>query len=222
MANQLVACVVDAQLECLRRAGQVVVEHGAVRGIVRDGLLGRDGSARKGIVVDAYRPLRLVQKRGGGLRALRGLSQRRDVVENPEGAPVGGDHEIIAVHGQIAHRSDGKIQLQRLPVVALVEGDFDAKLGAGVEELLLLRVFAHCQDELGRFEPRRDGIPALAIVARAIDIGGAVIEAMPLDRGVGDGGIEVRGFDEGDLAPGLNARRRHPNPSSCRRRGSGK
>src|SRR6202030_4265923 len=108
-----------------------------------------------------------------------------------------------------------------LPVVALVEGDFDAKLGACVEELLLLRVFAYCQHELGCFQPRRDGVPALAVVARAIDIGGTVIEAMPLDRGVGDGGIEVRWFDEGNLAPRLNARRRHPGPALAAVAGQG-
>ncbi len=62
------------------------------------------------------------------------LTQRRDVVHHPEGTAVGRNHEIVAVHREVADRGDGQIELQRLPEGAIVERNVDAALGAGVEQ----------------------------------------------------------------------------------------
>jgi hypothetical protein len=55
------------------------------------------------------------------LRGVVRLPQRRGVIENPECAPVGRGHEVVSVNDQVVDRNRGKIQLQRLPVVAIVE-----------------------------------------------------------------------------------------------------
>jgi len=51
----------------------------------------------------------------------RHLAQRSDVIQNPEGAAVGGDDEVVVVNPEIAHGSVRQIELERLPVVAIVE-----------------------------------------------------------------------------------------------------
>jgi hypothetical protein len=72
-----------------------------------------------------------------------GLAQRRSVVENPEAAAVRGDDQVVAVDHQVAHRDRRQIQLQGLPVVAIVEGNRDTELGCRVEQSLARRIFAN-------------------------------------------------------------------------------
>ena len=56
---------------------------------------------------------------------------------------MGGDHEIVAGHREIMERGLRQIELQALPVRAVVEGDEDAGLGGGVEQAAFRRIFAH-------------------------------------------------------------------------------
>ena len=68
--------------------------------------MGSSGGKRrpeKTIVVDADGGRRTIKPRARLSRVVS-LAQRRDVVEDPEGAPVGGDDEIVAVDGEIVHR----------------------------------------------------------------------------------------------------------------------
>ena len=48
-------------------------------------------------------------------------AQRRYVVEHIKAAPVGGDHQIIAVDLDIPHRGRRKARGQNLPMVALIK-----------------------------------------------------------------------------------------------------
>ena len=73
--------------------------------------------------------------------------ERCHVVENPEGAAVGRDHEIVAGHHEIMERGLRQIELQALPVRAVVEGDECAGLGGGVEQSAFRRVLAHGMHE---------------------------------------------------------------------------
>ena len=54
-----------------------------------------------------------------------------------------GHDQILAANREIANRCDRKIQLQRLPVVAVVEGDVNPELGSGKEQTLSLCIFAN-------------------------------------------------------------------------------
>src|SRR6185437_7384676 len=106
-------------------------------------------------------------------------------VEYPEAAAVGCDGEVVAVNDDVAHGGDGHVELERLPVVAVVEGDVDAELCGGVEEASLLRVFFDGVDEGAFGNAVRDSSPGLASVVRAVDIGALVGEAMAVDGDVG-------------------------------------
>ena len=77
--------------------------------------------------MEAVCSLRLI-KRHVGLRELRiHLTQRRQVIEHPEGATMRRDHEIIIFHDQVVDRRSRQIQLQRLPMRAVVKGNIDAR-----------------------------------------------------------------------------------------------
>src|SRR5439155_8905925 len=60
------------------------------------------------------------------------LPQRREIIQDPEGMPVRGQHEIIVFHYQIMYGSGRQVQLQRTPVCAVVERNVNASLGSGV------------------------------------------------------------------------------------------
>ncbi len=49
------------------------------------------------------------------------LAKRRDVVQYPEGASVSSDYQILAVNGEVADGSHRQIELQRLPIAAVIE-----------------------------------------------------------------------------------------------------
>ena len=105
---------------------QSVVKDGAVGRILPGGKFGRERSFLVVVPADAGDGGG-AQKRGVGIGDLRaGLAQGREVVENPEGAAVGGDDEVVIVDDEVAGVAGGKIQLERLPVVAVVERNVDA------------------------------------------------------------------------------------------------
>ena len=76
-----------------------------------------------------------------------GLPERRDVVQDPESAAVGGDHHVVSVHVDVAHRGHREVELEGLPGVAAVERDVHALLGAGVKEAGANGVLAQRVDE---------------------------------------------------------------------------
>src|SRR5882724_456099 len=54
------------------------------------------------------------------------LSERRNIVQNPQSAAVGRDHQIASMHVQIANRSCRQINLQSLPMISAIERYIDA------------------------------------------------------------------------------------------------
>src|ERR1044071_7559522 len=73
---------------------------------------------------------------------VRPLLERREVVDHPERAALRRGDEIVVAHGEIGDRHDRQIELQRLPVRAVVERDVHPALGAGEEESLAFFVGA--------------------------------------------------------------------------------
>ena len=73
--------------------------------------------------------------------------------------------------GEIAAACGRQVQLQRLPVIAAVEGNEDAGLEGGEYELVVLWIFA---DGVGGAigQPCVDYLPALAVIIGAIDARG--------------------------------------------------
>ena len=115
------------------------------------------------------------------------------------------DHEVILVHHQIADRSRGHVEAQRLPIVAIVEADEDGEFGGGEEQALAHRIFADGVD--GSIGQAADGLlPGGAAIVGAIDVRLQVVEAQAIDGGIHGVVIEVRGVELRHLAPGRHAR----------------
>ena len=158
-----------------------------------------------------------VRGRAGDLR--RRVAERRDVVEHPERPAMRRHGKIVAVERDVANRGRRQVELQRLPVVAIVERDENARLGAGEEQSLPFRVLSHGVDVRRGLQPLGDGRPRLPAIVRPVDIGREIVELVRVDGDVCRVGVEVRRFDERDLRPLLQARRRDPRPVRSRVRG---
>ena len=148
-----------------------------------------------------------------GSRDLSGdLPQRADVVEHPDAASVRGHDEVVLVKSEIAHRAWRQVELQRLPVVAVVERHEDAELGAGHEQAAPLRILLHRLQVDAARQPRRDLLPAPAAISGAIDIRLIVLETVAVDGRVGFIRVEVRRLQHHHLAPPRQLARRHVRP----------
>ena len=152
---------------CGRR--QHVVEHGSLGGIFAGGRL--DGQWRVAVDVPprSNRGRRREQPHIGTHPASK-LTKRRHVVQNPQRPAVGGEHEIGAVDGHVAHRRGGQIQLKGLPVIARIRRHVNARFGPAVHQPLLHRVFADEPRERIVRKSRRDLRPARSRVDRAVDV----------------------------------------------------
>ena len=103
------------------RRFQVIVKDDAIRRIFRRRLFGRQRSFLIVIVTDAD-GWRGLEKIGAGTQDLRtSLAKGREVIEDPKAAAVGGGNEVIAMYREIANVRRREIELQRLPVVAIIE-----------------------------------------------------------------------------------------------------
>jgi len=76
-------------------------------------------------------------------RRRRNLPQRRQVVQNPERAPVRRRDQVVVFHFQIVHRHGRQVLLQRFPVRAVVERHQHSRLRPRVEQPFAFRVLAH-------------------------------------------------------------------------------
>src|SRR5260370_2243608 len=62
------------------------------------------------------------------------LAQRRDIIENPERAPMCSRDEIAIFDEEVVDGNSGQVQLQGVPVFAIVGRDVDAGLRPRVEQ----------------------------------------------------------------------------------------
>jgi hypothetical protein len=182
-----------------------------VGGFVPTGVSGGSGESRFSL-----RRMRMEQVRALLHGVLVPLAERRDVVQDPEGAAVGGHDEIVAVNHQIADGGDGQIILQWMPGRAVVKGHEDADFGAGEEQAFAHGIFADCVDVSVFRQARDDFFPGLAGIVRAVDVRMEVVHLMAVNCGVGCGRVVAGSFDEADLAPVLDAGRRDVRPMQAR------
>ena len=141
-----------------------------------------------------------------GLGVGRDLAQWRDVVENPEAAAVGADHQVvlvvIGVDVEVADGGAGQVLAQRLPVIAIIEADIHRGLGSGEEQARLLRIDPQTVDPasgaLVAGQAVDDAGPGLARVGGAPDerhvgvlVGGQSLAALGANASGDEGGIDV-------------------------------
>src|SRR5580658_10296605 len=108
--------------------------------------------------------------RGSRRHAKAELTQRGDVIQDPKRPAVGSDDYIVFVNYQVADRRGRKIQLERLPMIAIVPRDIDAAFGSGKKQSLAHGIFAHGVDGLVLRQAGDDLLPRLSAVVRTIDI----------------------------------------------------
>ena len=147
------------------------------------------------------------------------LAERAEVVEDPEGAAVGGDDEIVVLDDEIVDRGGGQIQFERAPVCAVVEGNIDAGFGSGVEQAALLGIFANGANEGAIGNAVGELGPGLAVVGGFVDVGFEVVALVAIDGDVGGAGVERRSVDEADAAPLRHIFGSDVGPGLCLHRG---
>ncbi len=129
------------------------------------------------------------------------LAQRRDIIQDPERAPVGGHDQIVVLNDQVVDRCNREIDLQRAPVRPVVERDKDAALGPGIEQAFLLRVFADSAHKSSIGDSSCNPAPGHSVIARLINVGREIVTLMAVDRDVRRAGIMWRRFNQADAAP---------------------
>src|SRR5215470_2601574 len=94
-------------------------------------------------------------------------------------------------------------------MIAVVEGDPNAQLGAGEKKAPPLGIFFNGLHVDSGGQSLAYFLPGLAPVAGAIDVRVVVFEAMTIDGGIRFVDIEVRSIHHHDLAPRSQLRRRY-------------
>src|SRR5690242_13870439 len=74
------------------------------------------------------------------------LPQGRDVVEDPERAPVRPDYNVIVMNHEIADRRRRHVQSQRVPTIAIIKGDKNVEFSSSEQQTRSLRILLHCVD----------------------------------------------------------------------------
>ena len=166
------------------RVREIVIEDRAIGRIGGSGFIRRKRRIGVGVALDAVGRSRR-EKMRVATAGESDFPQRRDVIENPERAAMGGDDEIVVVNPEIAHGSVRQIQLQRLPVIAIVKRNPDGIFRAGKQQAFAHRIFAHRVDRAEIGQAGGDQLPGLAAIVRAVDVRMQVVDAEAADGGVG-------------------------------------
>ena len=110
-------------------------------------------------------------------------SQRGEVVEDPDRAAVRAGDQIAILDHQIVKRRHRQIELEAIPVRAVVERNVEAGLGSGEEQTRLGGVGPDDAGEVVVGDAVVDPRPVLAVVAGDVEIG---LEVVVLVAGRGD------------------------------------
>src|SRR2546423_12118606 len=93
-------------------------------------------------------------------------------------------------------------------MLAIIKRNVNGTFRAREEQALAHSIFTHDVAGASGGNPVRNFRPGLPKIARSVDMSAQIVEAKAVDGGIGRAGIEVRSFDNGNFAPGLELRRR--------------
>src|SRR5580700_8150700 len=116
-----------------------------------------------------------------------------------------------------------QVQLQRLPVITVIERNPHRSFSSSKEQALADGILANCIDRRIR-QAVCDQLPGLATIVRSVDVGSEVVDPKAADRGIGRVLVKMRSLNLGylaprcqlwrrDIAPILPAIMRDPDPS---------
>src|SRR6202158_5812828 len=97
---------------------------------------------------------------------------------------MSGHDQIVTVDEEVVDRSCRQIELQRLPVRAVIEGNPRARFRAGIEQPLALGIFANGVNVGAVWEAGRDGRPALAEISGLENVRFEIIKLVRVDGSV--------------------------------------
>ena len=103
---------------------------------------------------------------GFGANGIGHLTQRRQVIEDPECSAVRRGDEVAAVHVEVANGSARQIELQRAPLATVVGGVPEADLGADEEQTAPNGILANRARVRAGRNPGVDARPRAAEVGR--------------------------------------------------------
>ena len=176
-ADEVILTIEDFQRDgVFRNARKVVVDDRAIGRIFPGGEFRRQRRVRVAVPAKTNCFLRSEKMRGGLCHLVIKLPQRREVIKNPERAAVRRNDQVIAVNVEVTHRGVWQIQLQRLPVVAVVERNVDGSFRSREEQTFSHGIFAYhvaraaIGNAPGNFRPR------FSIIARAINVRAQIVE----------------------------------------------
>ena len=92
------------------------------------------------------------------------------------------NHEVIAMDREIPDRADGQIQLQGLPMIAVIKRHVNPKLGSGEKQTFALRIFSDCAQECGGGNACGDRLPGCAIIAGSVEQWPRIIDPAAINR----------------------------------------
>ncbi len=192
--------------------GDVVGEHGAGwRVATLVGATSTTGPHQDG-------RLRREQVHGLVPEVLGGLADDREIVEDPEAAPLRRGDEVVLADGQVGDWHGRQVQVERLPVVAVVEGDEHAALGAGIQQSPPLGILAHDAYEVVLRQIVVDLVPVIAVIRHLVDVRPEVVHLVAGYRDVDRAGIVRAHLDRVDLRAAKILRRDvFPGPSAVAR-----
>src|SRR6266581_3938610 len=176
---------------------QVVEERRAFGRIFSDGVAAAPGMAH----ARSNGGMRSEQMRVFGGDGGARLAQRADVIEHPECAAMRGNDQIVLVDDEVVDGSGRQVELQGLPVRTIIEGNPRASFGAGIEQALVLGIFANSVNVRAVGKAGGDGRPSFAEISGLVNVGLKVIELVSVDGGVSSAGFERGRFDQADHGP---------------------
>src|ERR1035437_8767731 len=100
LSDEILLRIENFQPNRAHRGWEEIINHRATRRILCRWLVGRERRAGKEVVIHANRGGRAVKPRATVFSRLKCLAQRRNVIENPKGTPVRGNHQVVAVDGR--------------------------------------------------------------------------------------------------------------------------
>ena len=121
---------------------------------------------------------------------------------------MGGHDQIVVVNPQIAHGAVREVELQRLPLVPIVERNPHARLRPREEQALAHGIFANGVDRGVVRQAAGDEPPGLTAVVRAVNVRTQIIDAEAANGGIGGFVVKMRSGKLRDFAPGRDLWRR--------------
>ncbi len=105
-------------------------------------------------------------------------------------------HQRIVMNQQVMNRNDRQVQLEWLPLAAIIERDVDAAFGAGKEQSFASWIFPDNTGEVVRRDAVDDLFPGCAVVRRFVEVGLLVTALVAGGGNVRFASLVRRSFDD--------------------------